>query len=70
MRKEEPTATNIFHLDTVHHSYAYLVTQIVEQPDIVVAYEPVYLDTGIGKLRKRTEKPHMPLGTTVRYSYQ
>ena len=45
--------------------YAALIVQITKSPDVVIAYEPMNPDSGIGKLCEFPEKPHKTSGDNI-----
>lgn len=65
----------IFSVDVAHHVavddfHAYLVAEVVKEPDVVIAYEPHNIYAHVRHVRQLAEKRMYPRGTTVRYSNQ
>jgi len=46
-------------LSSVYDFYAYLISQIIEQPYIMIADKPHYTHAAVGKTGKRSEKTHI-----------
>ena len=57
MLEQKPLAIHLRDHYAVVHPEPYLARQIIENPDVMIALEPHYLDTVVSKTRQLTEKP-------------
>lgn len=57
VRKQETSAKDLLYQSAVDNLYSYLIPQIIEQPDIVVAGKPYNPDSAVRHPGKLTEEP-------------